>query len=120
MAGLRRSIGRLDWHDIAPGKPVQNAFVESFNSRLHDEYPNEHIFLSLEARGPSKLGAMTTIMPSALSHEALTLVEIAQLKSGDALPPRKITTASQHSYDVDVIVERFWRRLRRGRANTLS
>ncbi len=52
MAMLRWSIGRLDWHYIAPGKPVQNAFVESFNSRLRDECPNEHIFLSLaEARG---------------------------------------------------------------------
>jgi Integrase core domain len=33
------------------GKPVRNAFVESFKSRLHDEWLNEHIFLSLaEAR----------------------------------------------------------------------
>jgi Integrase core domain len=27
-----RQLGRLDWHCIAPGKPVQKAFVESFNS----------------------------------------------------------------------------------------
>jgi putative transposase len=48
---LRWSIGRLDWHYIAPGKPVQNAFVESFNSRLRDECLNEHVFLRLaEAR----------------------------------------------------------------------
>jgi len=32
---------------IEPGKPVQNAFVESFNSRLRDECLNEHWFLSL-------------------------------------------------------------------------
>lgn len=32
---------------IDPGKPVQNAFVESFNSRLRDECLNEHWFLSL-------------------------------------------------------------------------
>jgi len=52
VAVLRWSIGRLDWHYIAPGKPVQNAFVESFNSRLRDECLNSHIFLSLaEARG---------------------------------------------------------------------
>jgi putative transposase len=50
-AVLRWSIGRLDWHYIAPGRPVQNAFVESFNSRLRDECLNEHVFLSLaEAR----------------------------------------------------------------------
>lgn len=28
---------RIEWHTIAPGKPVQNAFVESFNGRLRDE-----------------------------------------------------------------------------------
>ena len=25
---------RIEWHYIAPGKPVRNAFVESFNGRL--------------------------------------------------------------------------------------
>jgi putative transposase len=32
---------------IAPGKPVQNAFVESFNGRLRDECLNRHWFLDL-------------------------------------------------------------------------
>lgn len=32
---------------IEPGKPVQNAFVESFNSRFRDECLNQHWFLSL-------------------------------------------------------------------------
>src|SRR5689334_21023116 len=27
----------IEWHYIAPGKPQQNAFVESFNGRLRDE-----------------------------------------------------------------------------------
>ncbi len=27
----------VEWHYIAPGKPTQNAFVESFNGRLRDE-----------------------------------------------------------------------------------
>lgn len=41
----------VEWHYIAPGKPVQNAFVESFNGRLRDECLNEHAFRSLsEAR----------------------------------------------------------------------
>jgi putative transposase len=42
---------RVEWHYIAPGKPVQNAFVESFNGKFRDECLNEHVFGSLgEAR----------------------------------------------------------------------
>lgn len=33
---------------IQPGKPIQNAYVESFNSRFRDECLNEEIFLDLE------------------------------------------------------------------------
>ena len=50
-AVLRWVPGRVAWHYIEPGKPVQNAFIESFNRRLRDECLNEHVFLSLaEAR----------------------------------------------------------------------
>ena len=36
-------------HDfITPGKPNENAFIESFNSRFRDECLNEHVFRSLE------------------------------------------------------------------------
>jgi putative transposase len=38
---------RIDWHYIAPGKPQQNAFIESFNARLRDELLNETLFTSL-------------------------------------------------------------------------
>jgi putative transposase len=38
---------RVGWHYIAPGKPVQNAFVESFNGRFRDECLNEHVFRGL-------------------------------------------------------------------------
>ena len=37
----------VTWHYIAPGKPTQNAFVESFNGRLRDECLNEEVFKSL-------------------------------------------------------------------------
>ena len=37
----------VDWHYIAPGKPTQNAFIESFNGRLRDECLNETLFISL-------------------------------------------------------------------------
>ena len=39
-------------HFIQPGKPVQNAFIESFNGKFRDECLNEHWFVSLqEAQG---------------------------------------------------------------------
>ena len=38
----------IEWHYIAPGKPMQNGFVESFNGRLRDECLNEHLFTSLK------------------------------------------------------------------------
>jgi len=38
---------KLAWHYIAPGKPVQNAFAESFIGRLRDELLNETLFRSL-------------------------------------------------------------------------
>jgi putative transposase len=37
----------VNWHYIAPGKPMQNGFVESFNGRLRDECLNEILFSSL-------------------------------------------------------------------------
>jgi putative transposase len=64
----------IGWHYIAPGKPQQNGFIESFNGRLRDELLNETLFRSLpharavletwrrdynEARPHSKLGRMT-------------------------------------------------------------
>ena len=39
---------RVRLHFIDPGKPVQNAFIESFNGKFRDECLNEHWFLSLE------------------------------------------------------------------------
>jgi putative transposase len=64
----------VGWHYIAPGKPQQNGFIESFNGRLRDELLNETLFRSLpharavleawrrdynEERPHSKLGWMT-------------------------------------------------------------
>jgi putative transposase len=35
---------------IQPGKPVQNAFIESFNGKFRDECLNEHWFLTLRGK----------------------------------------------------------------------
>ena len=64
----------MGWQYIAPGKPQQNGFIESFKGRLRDELLNETLFRSLpharavleawrrdynEQRSHSKLGWMT-------------------------------------------------------------
>ena len=38
---------KVGWHYIAPGKPMQNGFVESFNGSFRDECLNETLFSSL-------------------------------------------------------------------------
>ena len=39
---------RIEWHYIAPGKPMQNGYVESFNGRMRDELLNESLFFGLD------------------------------------------------------------------------
>jgi transposase InsO family protein len=38
---------RVEWHYIAPGKPTQNGYIESFNGRMRDELLNESLFIDL-------------------------------------------------------------------------
>ena len=71
---------RVEWHYIAPGKPMQNGFCESFNGRMRDELLNETLFFGLdhartaiaewaddynERRPHSALGYITYITPAA-------------------------------------------------------
>ena len=39
---------RVEWHYIAPGKPMQNGYVESFSGRMRDELLNESLFFGLD------------------------------------------------------------------------
>jgi transposase InsO family protein len=39
---------RVEWHYIAPGKPMQNGYVESFNGRMRDELLNESLFFGID------------------------------------------------------------------------
>jgi putative transposase len=38
----------IELHFTRPGKPMDNAFIESFNGRFRDECLNEHCFMSLD------------------------------------------------------------------------
>jgi len=39
---------RVELHFIEPGKPTQNAYIESFNGEFRDECLNENWFLTLQ------------------------------------------------------------------------
>ena len=42
---------QVEWHYIAPGKPMQNGYIESFNGRMRDELLNESLFsISIQLR----------------------------------------------------------------------
>ncbi len=61
---------KIAWHYIAPGKPVQNAFVESFNGRLRDELLNETLFRSVAHAG-AELAAWRTDYNTSRPHSRL-------------------------------------------------
>lgn len=42
------ALNRVHWHFIDPGKPTQNAWIESFNGKFRDECLNLHAFSDLE------------------------------------------------------------------------
>jgi transposase InsO family protein len=46
LIARRGEIG-VEWYYIAPGRPMQNGYVESINGRMRDELLNETLFLSL-------------------------------------------------------------------------
>jgi transposase InsO family protein len=53
---------QVEWHYIAPGKPMQNGCIESFNGRMRDELLNETLFTDLAHAGRRSMpGSPTTI-----------------------------------------------------------
>ncbi len=79
---------------IEPGKPTQNAYIESLNGRLRDECLNEHWFTSLahaqvvietwrreynEERPKKGLGGLT---PSAYAQQLTATSKTAKVTAG--------------------------------------
>jgi transposase InsO family protein len=60
----------VEWHYIAPGKPMQNGFVESFNGRMRDELLNETLFRSLD-HAKSAIARWAKDYNTARPHSAL-------------------------------------------------
>ena len=96
----------IDWHYIAPGKPQQNGFVESFNGKLRDECLNEEVFASLaEARAVIERWRQdyNTVRPhsahSGRTPDAVRLDHAAgRLRNLDGSAARPLPSASQISY----------------------
>jgi len=107
MLGWAKSVG-IDWHYIDPGKPQQNAFIESFNGRLRDELLNETLFSSLgqarieleqwrrdynTERPHSALGNLTPIAYAARNTSVPQQAEA--LRSPEGFAPRPVATPDQ-------------------------
>jgi transposase InsO family protein len=60
----------IDWHDIAPGRPMQNGYIESFNGKMRDELPNETLFFGLD-RARATIAAWVEDYNTARPHSAL-------------------------------------------------
>ena len=69
-----------------PGKPTDNAFVESFNGRLRDERLNTHWFLSLnDAR--AKIEAWRRDFDESRPHTSLGFMTPAEFASSAGVNP---------------------------------
>lgn len=77
---------------IEPGRPVQNAFAESFNGRLRDECLNEHWFVSL-ADARHTIEAWRVEYMVARPHSGL-----AQLTPQEYVNQLRATTTSLHPF----------------------
>jgi putative transposase len=65
---------RIDWHYIAPGKPMQNGYVESFNGKMRDELLNVEGALRRRAVLQSRSGQESHCrMGRRLQHRTATL-----------------------------------------------
>ncbi len=60
----------VDWHFIEPGKPIENAYIESFNARFRDECWNENWFIDL-ADARQKIEAWRVDYNQRRPHRAL-------------------------------------------------
>jgi transposase InsO family protein len=104
----------IEWNFIAPGMPMQNGFVESFNDHMRDEFLNETMFRNMsharsairvwaaeynEERSHSALGYQT---PRAFAEELLTATDSCATQSESSAhlsvaPPAPIGVSTQRA-----------------------
>lgn len=84
-AGLCRD-NDVDWHFIAPGKPMQNGFVESFNGRMPDELLNETLFFDLDDARAKITAWVLTSTPRARTRRS----DISRLRPMPPTSPQRM------------------------------
>jgi transposase InsO family protein len=60
----------VDRHYIAPGRPMQNGYIESFNGRRRDELLNQSLFIDLD-QARRLIGDCVTDYNTARPHSSL-------------------------------------------------
>jgi putative transposase len=95
---------QVAWHFIAPGKPMQNGFCESFSGRMRDELLNETLFLGLD-HAPAKLAnwvndyyhrrsALAYLTPAAYAASLPAICD--RLRNPDQLRQSQIAPPAPH------------------------
>jgi transposase InsO family protein len=82
---------RIEWHYIAPGKPMQNGYIESFNGRMRDELLNESLFIDLH-QARQLISAWVTDYNTARPHSSLGYKTPAAY-AGTFTAPKGVTLA---------------------------
>ena len=90
MLGWAKDYG-VDWHYIAPGRPMQNGYIESFNGRMRDELLNESLFIDLD-QARHLIGAWVTDYNTARPHSSLGYKTPAAY-AGTLTAPKGVTLA---------------------------
>jgi len=92
----------MAWHYIAPGKPQQNAFIESFIGRLRDECLNETLCSSLsQARAvlASWQEDFNAVRPHSAPHTALRMSSETSTSPLPGAPATVRTSTQDSTYD---------------------
>jgi putative transposase len=88
---------------IRPGKPVENAFIESFNGRLRDELLNGELFMNL-------LNARATTVTSAPSTAVRATTERGRYLSRYVMRPRVRSYGDSSTFTRSPVMMRMWNR----------
>jgi putative transposase len=81
----------VEWHYIAPGRPMQNGYIESFNGRMRDELLNETLFIDLD-QARQLISAWIADYNTARPHSSLDYKTPAAY-AGSLTAPKGITLA---------------------------